>query len=231
MQEFQEKAAKKQQELTQAEEAANQPSQDEGAQKERMDRLVEEAQQQTALKIELEGQLKQAQIPQKALKRQLEQLHRRKKAAEKSHAAARQRLQEARDQILAQAGSAESEEARRTALLKEAEEELAVARSKVDELKQAVSTSLQSYEELEPHVHDAKAQVQQVEKQLHAVEVTIDSLNQSGDEFAMLGPRVKTVYSEVSSVLAISPISSQSIIHQHQISFFDPSIGRKIQKI
>ncbi len=112
---FQEKAAKYQQQLSQAEEAANVPSDDEQTKRDRNDQLVREAQEQTALKRNLEAELKEIMLPSKTLERQLHNLKRQQATASNELVQAKQRLQDQRDEILAKSGSAESEEARRTA--------------------------------------------------------------------------------------------------------------------
>jgi hypothetical protein len=194
---FQERAAKKQVELTQAEQTASQDDQKEQLDA-RMNELVQEAHEQAELKSELDKALKAAAAPLKALERQLAQLGRQKKDTELHVKAAQQRLQEARDQVLAQTGSAESEHKQNTAKLQKAEEQLASARSKMDELKHAKSEAFRAYEEMMPHVDQAKGQVTYVQSQLKRVHATLQSLQQgSGDEFALLGPRVKSLYVKV----------------------------------
>ena len=160
-----------------------------------MDQLLEEAQSQAQLKRELEEELKEATGPYKEVERKLSHVKKTQNAASSQLKKAKQSLQEARDQIMAKADSAESEEARRTALLKKSEEELAASRERVDGLKQDQSKWLRSYEEIEPHVHDAKSKVEQLNKQLQGVQHTLRSLQSSSgrDSLALLGPRVAAV--------------------------------------
>jgi chromosome segregation ATPase len=197
---FQEKAGRYETELSQAEEALSSPSNEQEEKKKHHEALLEEAQNQTALRRELEEQLKQAHAPCKQIDRQLKALSRDTKSAVKTLAAAKKRLQEARDQILAQAGSAQSEEARRTAILKRTEEELAEARSKVDELRQTQSKYLRAYEEVEPHVLDARSKVSQVSNQLNGVNASIRELESaSGDSLAVFGRNVPKLHQLVCS--------------------------------
>jgi chromosome segregation ATPase len=196
---FEEKAAKKQQEITVAEEAASSPNDDEGIKRDAMETLVHEAQEQAVLKRNLEGDLKMVLLPQKTLERQLHNLKRQQTTAEQELRQAKQRLQEVRDQILGLSGSAESDEARRAAALRKTEEELAAAREKVNGMKQAVSNALREYEEKEPHVQDAKSKVEQITRQFHGANNTIKELESSSDDsLAVFGYRVSKVHQIVS---------------------------------
>lgn len=199
MKTFQEKAALKEQELSQAEESLGNPNAEEEEKQERMNELLEEANKQSDLKRELEEKLHQAQVPFKATERRIQALKREQAGAIKRLAAARQCLQKARDQIMEQAGSAQSEEAQRTALLKQTEEALASARDLVNSLKQAVSSALRSYEELEPHVQDAKSKTKAVFNQLNGARSTIKALESStGESLAIWGRNVAKVCKLVS---------------------------------
>lgn len=198
MEKFQTKANKKQVELSQAEESANDPAEDETAKRDHMNELVTEAREQTDLKRNLEAELKKAILPYKTLERQLNNLGRQQQSANAELAASKMRLQELRDTIMANSGSAESEEARRTELLRETEIELEQARTEVNELRQATSVALRSYEELEPHVAEARSKVQSAERQVQAVQNTIRELeSSSNDSLAILGPRVSQVHKMV----------------------------------
>jgi len=193
------KAEKYQTELTQAEESMSNPEEDEQANKAKIQELVKEAQEQADLRQELHKELKEGTVPLKQIERQLAQLNKQQKAAAKQLKAARQRLQEARDQIIANADSAESEEARRTALLKQTEEELGAARANVDELKQRQTNMLRKYEEIEPHVQDATSKINGIKSQLSSISNTLRTLSSStGDSLAILGPRVSKVAQLVS---------------------------------
>jgi len=175
------------------------PEEDEQANKAKIQELVKEAQEQADLRQELHKELKEGTVPLKQIERQLAQLNKQQKAAAKQLKAARQRLQEARDQIIANADSAESEEARRTALLKQTEEELGAARANVDELKQRQTNMLRKYEEIEPHVQDATSKINGIKSQLSSISNTLRTLSSStGDSLAILGPRVSKVAQLVS---------------------------------
>lgn len=180
--------------LTQAEASLSSPEEEEKSNREKIDALLKEAQEQMDLKTELEKQLKTEHTPLKQLDREISQLKKQQKYAAKELDAAKQRLQAARDQIIANADSAESEEARRTALLKKTEEELAEARGKVDSLKQEISKHYRAYEELEPSVHEAQSKINGLKGQLSGVQNTLRTLSSStGDSLAILGHRVSKV--------------------------------------
>jgi len=196
---FDTKAKKIVDDLTQAEASLDSPEEEEQSNREKIDALLKEAQEQMDLKNELETQLKTEHAPLKQLDREISQLKKQHKFAKKELDAAKRRLQEARDQIIANAESAESEEARRTALLKKTEEELAAARGNVDTLKQEISKYYRAYEELEPSVHEAQAKINGLKSQLSGVQNTLRSLSSStGDSLAILGPRVSKVVQLVS---------------------------------
>jgi DNA repair exonuclease SbcCD ATPase subunit len=196
---FKEKAAKKEQELSQAEESLSNPSNEHEQKQQRLDSLLEEAQQQESLKNDLQKQLQLAQTPYKAASRELESLKREQTRVDKQLTAARKRLQTARDQIIEQAGAAHSEEARRTALLKKTEEDLVIAQEKVPSLRQTVTLALRSYEELEPHVLDSRNKVKKLSNQIHGVGVTIRELgSKSGDSAVVWGRNVPKVQKMVS---------------------------------
>jgi chromosome segregation ATPase len=214
VQHYKEKAAKAAQNLAEAEQAANDPDDEEAARRNEMEELVKEAQHQVELKCTLETQLRELLAPQKKLERDQHALQKRRKGGGRRLTLAKRRLQEARDKIIENSGSIESEEAKRMASLKETEEELTTCKEKSNETRQAVSASLRAYEELEPHVQDARAKVQNIKNQLGGVQRSIQSLeSSSGDSLGVFGPRVKKVYQMVSSWMRDCPF------HTYNTSF------------
>lgn len=177
-----------------AEDALTNPGEENETKKARIEALLKEAQEQMELKHELEIQLKNNFGPIKQIERELESIRKRQNAAKKQLDVAQQSLQEARDLIIAKADSAESEEARRAALLKKTEEDLSIARGKVDDLKQTQTTCYRKYEELEPHLLDAQSKIKGIEFQLTALSNKRRSLESStGNLLTILGPRVERV--------------------------------------
>jgi len=191
---FREKATKKREELSQAEEQANAPDEVEQAKRNRLEELTNEAQEQSRTKQDLEADLKRAVEPQKAAERQMKHLQRAQKQAKSQLQKATHRLQEKRDEIMAREGSAESEAAMRTQRLQEAESKYEAALGKRDELMQATSDSYRKYEELEPDVHQAKQNCATVQARLNAVDQKMKGLRSStGNSLAMFGQRCSRV--------------------------------------
>jgi chromosome segregation ATPase len=150
----------------------------------------QKAQEQSRMKHDLEADVKHATEPQKAFNRKLKLLNRETKGAEVNLQSASKRLQDKREEILARAGSAQSEEARCTQRLKEAEDNSAKARQNYDENKQAVTDALREYDQLEPHVEQAIQNCKASKNRLNAVEDRIRGLgNSSSSSLAMFGQR------------------------------------------
>ena len=190
-----ERITKKEEELRRAEEEAGAPGADGANKRNRVDTLLLEAQNQAEMKRGLEEELKAALLPYKQLEREISSTTKSQNAARNQLRRAQTNLEETRAQIMAMADSAESEEARCTAMLKQAEEELAEARNKVDTLKQEQTNWLRTFEEIEPHVRHAKSRVDSHSKQMQGVQNTLRSLQSSNgqDMLALLGSRVANV--------------------------------------
>jgi chromosome segregation ATPase len=195
-----ERISKREEDLRLAEELASTPGEDCANKRKKVDILLEEAQTQAQHKRKLEEELKQAMQPYKQIERELSGILKSQTAASTQLKRAKLSLQDAREQIIANASSAETEEARRTALLKQTEESLSAAQGRVDELKQEMAKWHRAYEEIEPHVLDAKGKVDSLDKRLNGVQHTLTSLQASTgqDILAILGPRVAKVASLVS---------------------------------
>jgi ribosomal protein S4 len=83
MKQFKEKAAKKEEELSQTEDSLGSPGNEEKEKRSRMDELLAEAQNQAALKRDLEEQLKQVLAPNKTQEHQLQAMKRQQTGAER----------------------------------------------------------------------------------------------------------------------------------------------------
>jgi chromosome segregation ATPase len=181
-------------ELTQAEEAANGPDEEETLKRAALEELIQEAQEQTQKKQDLEADLKRAQEPHKATERQL---HRLQQEIEEARQRMRQTyacLVQKREEIADKADSTDAEEARRSQELQTAEEQLAATREKADGLKQAISNAHRSYEELEPYVDQAKQNCRAAAGKLGAVENKIRGLeNTTGGSLAVFGTKCQKV--------------------------------------
>lgn len=190
---YKKKAEKKQQEINEAE-AASQEGNEGEAERKVVEELAAEATEASTTKKELEIEVKQAKEPHKSKKKQIQLLEKQEKKAIDALSKANKNLQTKRDDIAKKAGSAESEQARRNAQLREAEEKLAEARSRHSEIKQAVTQSLQDYEKLEPQVLDAKERVSQVERQVQGISNRIKSMeSSSGNSLDVFGQRCAKV--------------------------------------
>jgi 2-oxoglutarate dehydrogenase complex dehydrogenase (E1) component-like enzyme len=163
-----------------------------------VDEINREVETQAILKNQLEAQLRELLGPHQKLVRNQAALQKECKDAVRRLQVAKQRLQETRIQIVAQTGSALSDEAKRATLLRTTEETLAARKEEAQELRQAVSTAPRKDEELEPQVQDARANVEN----LASIEggANYDSEfgeNAIGDSLAVLGPRVRAVFQMV----------------------------------
>ena len=217
LQSYQEKKAKREEEIAELEKNINNPSEEEAARQNKVEELIRETQEQEELKKELEQKLRELMMPQKKLEREQKNMRKEKKKTEKDLVVAKQRLEEERNKILQQAGNQESEEAARAEKLKVTEEKLAACKEKVNPIKQTIASSLRAYEELEPSVQHAKSDVERLRRQLNGTKNTIQSLeSSSGDSLAILGQHVKEVFRMVSAfvmyqclVKCVSVVSQQ----------------------
>lgn len=200
---FKEKVASRQLELSQAEEEASgaNDADEEKRIREEMEELGKEAETQADLKRNLEVELKQVMVPFKSKERDVKSLKQEKDRAGKELQRAKKRLQETRAEIMEKAGSAESEEARRTALLTETEEALSNAREESNGLKQAQALAHREYEELGPEVEQAKQSTATKASHLSAVRHKLNDLKSSsaGNSFAIFGRKCANVHKLVRS--------------------------------
>ncbi|CAJ1965880.1 unnamed protein product [Cylindrotheca closterium] len=204
---FQAKAQKKIEELSQAEGAAQGPDEEETNRRNNLDRLTREADEQAGQKQNLEVDLKRASEPYKALSRRLKETRKDIGSAERSLASAKQQLESKRAEILARAGSAESEAAGRTKRLQDAEARLANAKEDRDRIRQAVSDSRKAYDELEPQVEQARHEVSAGEKRLMALNSRIRELEKSGNSsINIFGRRCGAVHDMVQKARFQGPV-------------------------
>ena len=160
----------------------------------RLQNLAEEGEKMSAQKRELEKELKRATEPRKVLGRQFKLLKKEEERANMSLLQANRRLQAKRDEIVAKAGSAESDQARRNQRLQVAEAKLADEKNQRNELKQAVTDAFNSHETLEPEVQGARQIVSQLEHQLRGIDGKIRSMeSSSGNSIDIFGQRCAKV--------------------------------------
>lgn len=176
--------------MTQAEAATQEADTEEVNLRNKVEELTKEADDQASKKHGLEQEYKRAREPLKALERNLKHLQNEKITAERTLQGAKQSLEAKRQEILARAGSAESEAAKRTQRLKDAQDELASLKEQYDQAKQATTDSRQAWDELEPNVKQAHSNVEDAAKKLRAIENRIGSLqSSSGSSLAIFGQR------------------------------------------
>ena len=197
---FREKAKKKFQELTQAEEASNTQDDEEIGKRNRLDELTQEAGEESTRKQNLEVELKQAMEPYRALERQLKFLRKEQSSAEKSLQNAYAALEEKRQEIVERAGSVESEEAQRTKRLKEVEAQMVELREKQKQLQREIELAYQSYDELESPVLQAKDECESAERSYGNIQRRIKDIRTSkNDSLSNFGPKCAQVRKWVSS--------------------------------
>jgi chromosome segregation ATPase len=206
---FEKKVAKREEELTQAEELSQKSSTGNDQMTKLAAELTAEAQDQAAQKLELEAELKRSAVPFRQQEQKIKALERQERQARKDSQAAQQHLKSAREEIAS--NSKESEEARLAQNLARAEEELAAVREEEESLRQRVAVALQKYEEIEPSVREAKRKTTDSKGRYRSTKQRLDELEKStGDTLAMFGPRVKQV---------------KALVESHRRHFRGPVVG------
>jgi chromosome segregation ATPase len=206
---YEAKVKEREDELAEFEKAFSQDSTTDEETKRRrvMEDLIQQVQDLTDKKQQLESHFRQQMVPIKQLEKEKQMLRKERKEIEQQLLRAQQRLNEMRNQISEKSGSKEAEQLK---ALNEAENELQLLKKENPEIKQAVSTSLRTYEELTNHVRDASSRVDTIQRQLGGIGGRIRNLQAaSADSLSMLGPNVKKVYEGVRTMnLAIHLIIS-----------------------
>ncbi|GAX20801.1 hypothetical protein FisN_7Hh114 [Fistulifera solaris] len=194
---YEAKVKEREDELAEFEKAFSQDSTTDEETKRRrvMDDLIQQVQELTDKKQQLESQFRQQMVPIKQLEKEKQMLRKDRKEIEQQLHRAQQRLNEMRKQISERSGSKEAEHLK---ALNEAENELQQLKKENPEIKQAVSTSLRAYEELTNHVRDASSRVDTIQRQLGGIGGRIRNLQAaSADSLSMLGPNVKKVHDAI----------------------------------
>lgn len=195
------KHKKKKEELEELKSTLQSPEDEKAEAEQRISELTKEALAQQEIQSSLILERKEKKKPYDDVKKQLNEIMKKKSRAQMALEKAKNELQRVRDEILAKAGSAESEEARRTSQLQNFEEALEAARSKVDELQEAQSKWLREYEEIEPHVRQAQQAVEGLRSRSSAIKSKISALSRSGsNSMAVFGPSVGKLVDLVSII-------------------------------
>jgi len=161
--------------------------------------LTEEAQQARSNKLDMAENVRKAMAPVKKTERELKDCKRDGVLAKRRIVAATNRLKNARDEILKNAGNAESEEARRTEMMEQTESSISEDKVKLEKQKTSVAQCLNDYDELEPHVDQAKSNVNAVNVQMHAVLKRGNELKSTAGSrsLAVFGPKCATMAKKV----------------------------------
>lgn len=196
MESFQEKAAKKREELSQAEILSQKSTEGQGELSARIGELMNEAAQLSENKKKKEAERKEAMAPLRQQEHKVKKLESKEKQAKKELQASQKRLQDALNEIAS--NNKESEKGRLAAALAKAEEKLAAARQRIDGLKQAVADKYRLHEGIEPQVTEARRAHQELENQLRNSAFKLEDLEKSsGDTLAVFGRNVKKVKGEI----------------------------------
>lgn len=198
MREFQEKADKRRKKLLEAEALSQQDDTGGEELRDRIDELNKEATEAAENKRDLEQQLKLATEPYKAVQRQIKALRIEEVKAEKNVRMAKERLQQKRAEIAAAAGSAETEQARRSQRLQDLEAKYTDGKPKLMEVRQAVNDLHSQYQDKEPDVITAKDRVGELRNQVRRIQSVIGNMESSaGNSLSVFGEKCAAVKQRV----------------------------------
>lgn len=194
------KLNKRQQELVQADSFSNT---DETKVKEFQDKLNElsaEAKLADEKKSELEKQYKTVYWPVKTHERTLMSLKREIGVAKRRLKLATKHLQDTRDDINRRAGSAETEESKRTERMEKAEQDLDTTKQNHQHIATEVASSLKKYEELEQSENSAVATTAVARRQLGGINKKVQELKASegSNSLAVFGGKCVAMDQKVS---------------------------------
>ena len=192
------KLQKRKDELAKAESSANTESNEEEELTRKINEFSTEADEIGESLTNQQNKLKNAKVPLKHKERELHALSKEKVAARRAHQAAVQELKNIRETILRKAGSAQSEEARRTQEKMEAEERMNELKTKIEDIQHKIHDALTLYQEKEVPVENAKDNVDGVKRQLLAVNNKLQGLRSGdGNSMAVFGNKCVPMYQRV----------------------------------
>mmetsp|Transcript_12762 Transcript_12762/g.27023 ORF Transcript_12762/g.27023 Transcript_12762/m.27023 type:complete len:1315 (-) Transcript_12762:148-4092(-) len=185
------KLEKRRQDLEKAKNDANVTDDQEDALKAKVATLSKEASEAGQAKMAADEELKQAEAPCRKLNKELQHLKKKEKQAARTVKSAKKALQDTRDEIVAAAGSRESEARSRTERMETAERELAAAKEEEHQVKLLVQESQQKYDALGSKLSAAREDCQAVESQFGAVRHALGELKSTvGNDVAIFGQKV-----------------------------------------
>ena len=150
--------------LEQAEESVNVTDDQEAAATERLEELARESDEAANVKIQMEKELKLAEMPLKEKERDLKIVAKEIGSAKKKLQSARNRLERARKEILDSAGNAAEEERQRTRKIAQLESDIADGRPRVEPLKEKIGEEYDAYKAIEPEKEQKKQLTKDTEK-------------------------------------------------------------------
>lgn len=196
LKEFQEKATKKREELTQAEKLSQESMQGHDHVSQRVKELTEEAQQLASQIQAAKNNYREAQKPLKQLKAEMRGIEKKLDDANNELGASKKRLADVQEEIAS--SNKDAEVKKMEDALQNAENELAALREQEEPMRQETADCLRVYEEIEPQVQQARDVHKDLKKHLNAMENKLDELQRSdGDTLALLGRNVRKVKTEI----------------------------------
>ena len=160
--------------------------------------LTNEANEAAAQKDVLREDFKSARIPIVEKEKELKRVVKEKQYAKRQLTNATRELQRVREEIMRRAGSAESEEAKRTERMKKAEYELERANNGIKERKDSIEESRRKYEDLDVTVSQKRDLLESTKGQFYAVKNKLRELKSSeGNSLAMFGEKCNAMSQRV----------------------------------
>lgn len=150
--------------LEEAEKSVNVTDDEEAAATERLEELARESEEAANVKIQMEKELKLAEMPLKEKERDMKIVIKEIGSAKKKLQSARNRLDRARKEILDSAGNAAEEERQRTRKIAQLESDIADGRPRVEPLKEKIGEELAAFQAIEPEKEQKKQLTNQTDK-------------------------------------------------------------------
>jgi len=193
-----EKLEKRREDLTKAESTATTGSDLETELNQKLAEFTTEAEEASKSLSSQEIKLSTAKQPLKQHARTLKSLVKDQNVAKRRHQLAVNELKKIRDEILQRAGSAESEEARRTTRRVKAEERMKEVKAEVERRAIPIREALTKYQEKEGNQESLSESLNSVKRQLSAVKSKVQGLRSSeGNSMALFGNKCVQMYQRV----------------------------------
>lgn len=198
MAKIEEKLAQRREELAKEESRDTSDSNEEVELNQKLEEYTAEAEEASQMLNTQETKLKVAKQPLKQHERTLHSIGKEKNIAKRRHRDAVNELKNIRDEVMRRAGSAESEEAKRTAKRIEAENRINEIKEGMKEGQNAIHDALQKYQEKENPEETLNDNLNSAQRQLYAVKSKLQGLKSSeGNSMAMFGNKCVSMYERV----------------------------------